>query len=263
MSNNNNKNKKESATIGIIGGADGPTVVYVANSKRKTSDYNQWQRVLDACKGQAVTRERHFTGEEIKDHIIETYGAKEIEPTPTQKLMLKINVLSNCYPEALQQSAMPDKNADKKEWLEWARQEHVNTLDIAQKVSDETYGLRYAVLRIPRTEITEVYYLAGEEEQKTHMKKHEKKHKKGLKNILRRLFVKYRKRQFTDLTERKPEIILEIELSTGYMMMQNGCSMLMNEIILWQGVTKEDIEKCTPRFMAFGAAMRDTGKLNL
>jgi hypothetical protein len=231
----------------------------VADSKRKTSAYNQWQRVLEACKRQAMPREHNFSGEEIKAYIIETYGAEEIEPTPTQKLMLKINVLSNCYPEALQQSAMPEKNADKKEWLEWARQEHENTLNIAQKVSDETYGLRYAVLRIPRTEITEVYYLADEEEQR----KYKEKHRKKLKNMFRRFFAKHRKRQFTDFTERKLEIILEIELSTGYMMMQNGCSMLMNEIILWQGVTEEDIEKCTPRFMAFAAVMRDTGKLNL
>lgn len=45
--------------------------------------------------------------------------------------------------------------------------------------------------------------------------------------------------------------------------LQNGCDMLMNEIIFWIGVTKEEIEKCTPRFRAFAAAMRDTGKLNL
>ena len=245
------KNKKESSAIGIIGYADGPTTVFVTDSEGRASADNQWQRVLNACKRQAVPKERNFTGEEIKSYIIEAYGAKEIELTPTRKLMLKVNVLSNFYPEALKTTAMPEKNVDKKTWLEWAQQTQIDLLDAARQVSDEAYGLSYAFLRIPHTEKTEIYYMARKEEQK----KHENKH--------RRFFTRHRKAQSANLNEEEPEMLLELELSTAYMTLQNGCGALMNEIILWRGITKEDIEKCSPQFMAFAAAMRDTGKLKL
>lgn len=51
MSNND---KKECFSIGIIGGADGPTTVYVADSESETSANRQWQKVLNACKMVAI-----------------------------------------------------------------------------------------------------------------------------------------------------------------------------------------------------------------
>ncbi|ABR47612.1 hypothetical protein Amet_1412 [Alkaliphilus metalliredigens QYMF] len=207
------KDKEESLSISTIVDAD-----------------RQWQIVLDACKRQAVPKECNYTGEEIKTYLIETYGAKEIEPTAGQRLMLKVNVLSNFYPEVLQK--------------------YMDYLDAARQELDETYGLRYAVLRIPCTKTSAIYYLARKEEQK----KHEKK-ESGF-------FARFGKEQSTNLNAGEPEMQVEIELSTGYMTLENGCDMLKNEIILWQGITKEEIEKCTPRFMAFAAALRDTGRLS-
>lgn len=57
-------------------------------------------------------------------------------------------------------------------------------------------------------------------------------------------------------------MVFAIELSTGYWQLDDGCGALMNEVVLWRGVTREDIEKETPAFLAYAAAMRDTGRLN-
>ena len=35
----------------------------------------------------------------------------------------------------------------------------------------------------------------------------------------------------------------------------------MDEVTLWRGVTRDDIENKTPAFMAYAAAMKDTGQL--
>jgi hypothetical protein len=55
--------------------------------------------------------------------------------------------------------------------------------------------------------------------------------------------------------------MIGIECSTGYVeMYHNSCGALFNEIILWRGVTKEDIDHETPAFWEYAAAMRHAGR---
>lgn len=217
----NRKIKEDNSfAIGVIGGGCGPTAVFITGTADKEAVDIQWQRALEACRRQVVPRAVDLTGEEIKTFLVDTYGAFEIDPIPSQRLMLKVNVLSSFYPQALQQPPLPDENANIKEWQRWAQQQHMNYLEAAKQVSDEDYNLRYLFLQIP-----------GDESD--------------------------------DLEEQQSEILLEIELTTGYMSIKNGSDILKNEIILWRGVTMDDVEKCTPRFMAYAAAMRDMGKLDL
>ena len=55
------------------------------------------------------------------------------------------------------------------------------------------------------------------------------------------------------------EMVIDIELSTGFIQLLNGGRSSLNEIIIWRGITKEDIEKCTIIFRDYVSAMRDIG----
>lgn len=58
------------------------------------------------------------------------------------------------------------------------------------------------------------------------------------------------------------EVIVEIEMKSEYLCIQNGTDKLANHLLFWQGVTQEDIDNKTPRFIAFAYAMKATQKIN-
>lgn len=236
-------NKNDGAcAVGIIGGADGPTAVFVASGKNRERK-RQWDVALEACKEIAVPVEHIKTGDELKNYLMETFGAEEIEPQQWQLDMLKINALMNHHPEALQMPELPDEKATQEEWLEWAKEKHLDYRESAKRLPDDVFGFRYAFLRIPHNEKTRIYYRARQKEDKM----------TGIKGLFYAL-KRYVKRQD------EPEMMLDIELSTCHMSMGNGCARLINHLVLWRGITKEDIEQRTPLFMAYAAALRDKSK---
>jgi GrpB-like predicted nucleotidyltransferase (UPF0157 family) len=136
-------------SVGIIGGADGPTAVFITEKKGDSDKQQKWDEMLKACKSKAVPVERHKTGDELKAYLIEALDAEETTPLHGQLKSLKINALMISHPEALQHPAMPDENAPKEQWLEWAKQSHMAYFEAADHLPDDAYGFRYAFLRIP------------------------------------------------------------------------------------------------------------------
>jgi hypothetical protein len=230
---------KDASAIGIIGGSDGPTTIFVGPPHAEA----QWQRTLEKCKCIAEPRETRVTGDELVWYLMEEYGAYEVPVSRGKCLALKISVVLNHHSEAFGQPPMPPQNASRNEWKKWAEQSQLN-IDAARAVPDEQYGLRYKFLAIPRTEKTEKFYVDAEREQVETNKR-----------------FKYRlaKRKARNVRARK--MVFGIELSTGYCQLDDGGSALMNEVVLWRGVTRADIEAETPAFLAYAAAMRDTGRL--
>ncbi len=248
---------KNCCSVGIIGGADGPTTVFITEPKsrkkrkqrRRDKLQREWQSVLEACKQQATPVPRIKNADELKAYLIEAFGAKETEPMPSQILSLKINALMNCHPEVLQSPDMPEENADKQEWIQWAQQSHLDYCEAARLLPDDIYGFRYAFLSIPRNDATNAFYIERDNESRNIKKKF------GLKT-------KLKPEEPGDADdEEEPDITLDIELSTCQISMGNGCAKLMNELTLWRGITQDDIDNQTAQFMAYAAAMRDTGQL--
>lgn len=251
MKQGNGLHEENGCSIGVIGGADGPTAIFLSHSSGNPRVENKWLQILEACKKLVVPKNHAITGDELKQYLIAEYDAQEIEVSKGQRLSLKINVLLNYHPEALQQPAMPQQDADKETWLKWVNQKHTDYWHSAQLVPDEKYGLRFACLNVPRTPKTERFYLILEQERRDNIRKQQ--------SLRSKLLGKYSK----EFEEEVDDMEFELELSTGYMQLRNGCSLLMNEIILWRGVTQEDIDNCTPVFISYAAAMRDTGKIHL
>lgn len=238
----------ESSAVGIIGGADGPTAVFITDKKSDSDTRREWDEMLEACKKKTVPVKRLKTGDELKAYLIESLGAEETQPTPRQIKALKINTLINHYPEVFHQPPMPDEKAPKEEWIEWARRSHKSYSEAADRMPDNVYGFRYASLRIPCNKVTKGYYLVRKKESRVG----------GFKGFYTKL-----KERLKYGSQEEPEIRLDIELSTCQMSMGNGCGRLMNDLVLWRGVTLKDMEECTPQFMAYASAMRDSGILDI
>lgn len=231
--------KRYKNIVGIIDSGDGPTAVYIGSSEKREKLEDKWEQLLETGKKLVIPKTYITTSSEWKEHLIDKYDAQEIKISEGQKLALKITVLINYYPDALEHPMMS------------SNEKHLDYWNSAQLVSDEKYGLGFACFKIPRTPKTEHFYQALEQERNDNIRKNQ--------SFISKLFKRHPK-ESDEITE---DMELEIELSTGYLQLRNGCARLMNEIILWKGVTQKDIDHCTPTFVSYVAAMRDTGKINL
>lgn len=232
------KMNDDACAVGIIGGTDGPTTIFVSHEQNKEK-LQQFRLLLEACKKAAKPVQRRKAGDELKAYLIHTFGAQEITPSERQLRSLKLGALIASRPGTLQVPKMPEESAPKEEWLKWAKQSHLEYAQAADRLPDDLLGFRYAFLRIPCGKATKTYYRIRKKENRMH-----------LRSMQKRLLGK--RADMDDIT-------VDIELSTGYMTMGNSCLKLMNELVLWRGITQQDIDQETPEFLAYAAAMRDTG----
>lgn len=233
---------KEASSIGIIGGSDGPTSVYFSGPNKNNNQEDKWNQLLQTCKEITVPKSDKITGEEIKNYLIDKYDAREIELPSNSKQSLKYNLIMNYYPEALQELEALQGHKDMGYF------DQFNNIEL---ISDEKLKLNFSSLIISRTSKTESLYQEFEQEINEHIYR--------TKSLFSRIFKKSIRKTLKNIKEIK----FEIELSTGYMQFSNGPKSLMDEIILWKGVTQEDIDNSTPAFMSYAAAMGDTGKIRI
>jgi hypothetical protein len=186
---------REAASIGIIG--------LTEEQKEQQEEFmKRFEEKLEFCRKNAIPQEKKVSGIELKNHILEEYGAGEKEFPERQKQMFKEGLLYTLHPEIFPESCFPPKNGRREAVLKWARNHDQKEIsDIARGTPDEKYGLQFSYLEIP---------------------------------------------------ERK--IRFDLELNTGCMQISSEGDEsidLFGEIVLWQGITKEDIENETDAFRIF------------
>ena len=204
---------------------NGPTSVFIVKKDRKSEEKKKrFQELLKLVRENAVPRKAPLTTEEMMEHLITFYEAVEIPASPGQIWAMKRNVISNFFPEILPFPVRPPKGAGKKELLTWAEQEEKENGAFIDRLSPDELGLVLHVFRIPEQKKQEYW----EEEDQTDQ-----------------------------------DLLIEWEERTGHMTVSGpGCRKLGDELILWKGVTKEDLEKETPVFYSYAAALRDSGRLD-
>ncbi|WP_343250499.1 hypothetical protein [Diplocloster hominis] len=133
--------KKGAGSISIIGGADGPTSVFVAGtvkSKKKADKKNQEQeRRVQEIIEQIVPGKRNM--EEVCEYLITELGAQESELTRGRRECMKFNILCRYFPEIL--PPMPEikgrhTQARAKQWAEECRIRHEKIQDYPEESLD-------------------------------------------------------------------------------------------------------------------------------
>lgn len=233
----------------IIGGADGPTVMIRADAEAQEKRRREWERLLDLCAMQAVPAARKVTGDEIVQHLKDAYDAYEIEVSEGIMYSLKMNAIQALHlvePQPIPESGDPEMLSA------WAQESHEKLRDAALRIPDAQYDFRYVSLRIPRNEKTEPFYRERTRELR--------RYPYAERSLLSRLRWLISRRHAEDALH---EMLYSAELHTRIGQLSDGTASLMNELTVWCGVTKEDIDRRTPEFMSYTAALRDLGKLTL
>lgn len=164
--------KKSASTVGIIGGADGPTSFFIAKGansrkmpfgKRLKQNWKQyWYRKRRAKVEASITVAPH-TLDEVMQYMQEKYGAVEI-PSDSKRYLhqrkyLKESLILKFQPELLAEFQMPEfpKNLDENALQEYMEKINERT-ELAGQVSDELFPIDYHILEMHFEGIGDIHF---------------------------------------------------------------------------------------------------------
>ena len=229
--------ENQARSFAVIGKSNGPSSIFLTRKKNNA----EWLEYAEHCRQNIMPKKRIATGEEIAEFLTQNYGAEKVPVTDEERQTLKSSVLMQCFKDRFTPSQPPEK-ASKKALKEWA-EEYDLFLEGLKEVSEQEYGLTFTAFAVPKN--ADNLYLFEKQEQ-------ELPKKCFLIGLWQKIFLK---KNIANLTDEK-EIRIVLELSTGLLNIQGGNGLLMNEIILWRGVSQEDIDKQTPIFYQYISAKR-------
>ena len=226
---NKDKKKNQAIAISVIDGTDGPIAVF----KRKTSNSQRTQKELEHEKllqqaaETVVANSRDFL--EIVQYLKEKYQAVEHILLPQEIEILKANVIMNHFSDVLEKPQPLSDKPTKKEILSYYQQD--TTFIQARQYDAESLGLDMRA-----------YKLTNQQGNKGCCPK---KNENAVSSC-----------SFTE-----NDIIVELEMKSEYLCIINGTDEMRNDLTLWYGVSQQDIDNRTPRFLAYAYAMKQMGRL--
>lgn len=137
------KRKNGASAIGIIGGADGPTGVFIAG--KKTSDNSDRQTFLKYAKTKIEANYRSIY--ELENHLINDYNAVPYQLSERKLKMIKANVIMNRFREVLILPESLGENPTKKRLLEYAQND--TSFEQARNYPAEKLGLIMKAYKLP------------------------------------------------------------------------------------------------------------------
>lgn len=217
-------NTKNASSIGIIGGADGPTAIFFTNNKKLDKAAKKQEAYLERAKELAVPCLRGI--DELPAFLAERFAAVEYEPDEREKNVLKTNILLNKYRELLNLPDPPAEGASEEEWIDYHKND--DSFERARNYPDEGLGFVYRAFSVPEKTVRAL------------MKKE------------RGFF-----RRFASRRRQRGDAWIKYEQTTEYLQMSGGCSAIIEEIDIFLGVSEQDILNTSPRFVAYAYAMRN------
>jgi hypothetical protein len=219
------RNSKGTAVIGRFTG--------VADSKREEK-YRKWveecTKLVDACPHTIKETEEYFLG------LCDTLP---IEINDMSMKNFQLNVVMNHYRDKLEHQApvlsfdMTDEEIEK-----WHKEDDAMREE-AMNSSPEGFGLRMHGYCLQHTERNKVFYEEAYIDAQKRMK-----HPNQIQNQIQ-----------------MHDICFYFEETTGHIQSSGGGESLIRQLVVFRGVSQEDIEKCSPRFLGYISTLREMGKL--
>lgn len=228
------RNKDGSISIKNNNGATVIGRMMVVSDDKREEKFKQW--VEDCAK--LVTSCTH-TFKETEQYFLEQCDALPLTSNDRRTKSFQLNVIMNHCKEKLEHKAsefsfdMTDEEIEK-----WNNEENAMREE-AMNSSPEHFGLIMRGYYLPHTKRNEVLYENAYLEAQKCMK-HTNQNTK----------------QFE-----MQDIYFFFEETTEHCQASGGGNELMQQLIVFRGVSEEDIEKRTPRFLGYISTLRDMGSL--
>jgi hypothetical protein len=206
--------------------------IIVAPDEKREEKYKQW---VENC--EKLVKPCAHSIKEVEQYFLQLCDAEPIYPSNYRMRSFKVNIIMNFFKDKLQHQApqfsfdMADEEIER--WHKEERAMH----DEAMNLPPEQFGLKMRGYFIPHTEANETFYEQAYKEAEEHM---------GGERF------KYVERQ---------DIYFFLEETTEYWQCNGGGSNLVNKLIVYRGVSEEDIKQRNPRFLGYINALRELGVL--
>ena len=211
------KTLRNTSSIGIIGGADGPTAIFISKTQKHGQPAKQ-DDFLWRAQQSILPCERSFS--QLAAHLVEIHHATPCTLSPGELENLKVNVLLNHYPKLLEEIPAPEGMSEFEIPFFRAHAYPVEKLEFHPKA----FTLP-DIFPQPRP-------------------------------VKKSLW----KRRRASVQSLQPAIV-QWEETSGYLCIHNGDDKIMDEIILFLGVSEQDIREKSPRFVSYAYTLKKLGKL--
>jgi hypothetical protein len=210
------RNRKSAKAFGIIGGANGPTSIFIAQKGKDQEEF-----LLQAAE-KITPCERTF--KELEQYLMEKYHAIPHRLSPQKLDCLKVNVIINYFGHLLDRPDPLGANPTEAEIKAYFEQQDASVNE-AKEYPAEKLGLEMKAYKLP-----------------------------GIIS---------KRRQIASSNARSSEdaVTVEMEIKSGYLAICNGGNEVMEDLILYQGVSEKDIKEKSPRFISYAYALRSVGRL--
>lgn len=199
---------KAAGSIGIIGGADGPTAVYLSKKEQEADAF------LQRAAENATANLRPFS--DLIAYLKNEYHAASCLLSAGQLQMLKVNVILNHFPHLLTLPSPLCAHPSRRELRRYLKED--TSFEQAREYPAEELGLSFYAYRVPARSI--------------------------------------RTKLSCDCQE---DAMVLVELTSEYLCMENGCDAFHRDLVIWRGVSEEDIANKTPRFYGYAYAKKERG----
>ncbi|WP_040197846.1 hypothetical protein [Candidatus Soleaferrea massiliensis] len=223
-----NRCMRQTSSIAIIGSADGPTAVY---SDENDAQQHEQQAFLELAAEKIKPCERAFS--ELPAYLADRYAAIPYTLSEREAETLKINVILNHFRDQIEWPEELPVHPTHRQLMDWHSAD--TSVEQARQLASEDLGLQILAFKLPDRYAAE----AANETVSRRFRKHSK----------------------TIQIQRLDEVRIELETTTGYMALHNGRDEVMNDIVLWMGVSEQDIYERSPRFISYAYTCRQLGKL--
>lgn len=251
------RNKDGSVTIR---GNNGTTVVSAISAAVDTKQKERFNRWIDNC-ARMITP-CHHTIKETEDHFLQLCDAIPISQDDIRMKNFMYNVVMNHCIDKLEHEPRSFSFDMTDEEIEAWKKEQDAAYEEIRRSSPERFGLKMRGYYLPRTSLNEVYYenarLKHEEMVLNMELMNRERIEKKLKNMGKGSS-RHVPRQYAQIAQQ--DICFFFEETTGYCQSAGGGDDLMRELIVFMGVTQEDIDLRSGRFLCYISTLRDMGKL--
>lgn len=216
--------KKKNRKVQMIGGSDGPTAVFAGRpaGRKKKEEFTEF---LD--RAAASVRPCRKSMEEAASYLADKHGAKPWPLTVRQLQTLKSNVIMNCYEGVLNRPEPLKKGAGENEVRSWFAQD--TSFEQAEAYPADRLNLDMRAWLLPD--------IVQKDGRAVSLAKGEAVSEAGEKTIV------------------------EMEMNSGYVSLRSGSEEIMDDLTLFLGVSGEDIEQRSPRFITYAALLRRRGEI--
>lgn len=226
------RNKDGSISIKSKNGVTAIGRIVAASDEKHEENFRKW---VEECAA-LVTPGTH-TFDETEKFFLEKCDALPIESNDRRMRSFKINVIMNhCREKLIYQTQEFSFDMTDDEIEKWNRDQNAMHEE-AMNSTPERFGLSMRGYYLPHTEGNEVFYNEAYIEINKHVENHNHK-------------------QFE-----MQDICFFFEETTEHIQTSGGGNSLMQQLIIFRGISEEDIINRSPRFLGYISTLRDIGNL--